>query len=697
MTPTLDMNVVPIIMKYLRPKDLYACTLASRQLCKIAIPVLWESPFGKSFSRNIDVFLCYLGFLKDQELQDILRKFNIPELKAKHMFTSNRPLFDYPSFIRELHFNAFFLVGSFLEDRGYRCDSDIDIYPNELIHLVLKIFKRRRVRFNSFLISENSQKFYSEDFQILEDYRYAKLFASVKSVVIERVFYPNPLIEVKRVFSNLEHIEIWFRPLYTIDLIDSGVEQICNFIESQKQLISFRIFGLVDWTWEIFEAISKHSNSLRYLEFDLVNFRDCTPEDWRVIVKCQKLRKLVITDYENIDEDCARELHSGEFLSLEKINITNKLFNRCRTLEDWVESRKRNVMEEKRWGKYKRDEYKRGGNGNNNGNGNIGSQNGNNNGNNNLGGGFNGNSNGNNNLGSYNGNSNGNNNRPSYWYKRDEEEKRWGKYKRGLYKRDEEEKRWGKYKRDEYKRGGNGNNNGNGNIGSQNGNNNGNNNLGGGFNGNSNGNNNLGSSNGNSNGNNNRPSYWYKRDLYKRDGSGNGNGNGNVGSNNGNANGNNNVGANNGNGNGNNNLGSNNGNKNGNNNLGANNGNANGNNNLGSNNGNLNGNNNLGSNNGNKNGNNNLGSNNGNLNGNNNLGSNNGNKNGNNNLGSNNGNKNGNNNLGSNNGNLNGNNNLGNNNGGNNGNNNVGSNNGGNNGNNNVGSNNGGGNGNNNR
>ncbi|KAF0432452.1 hypothetical protein F8M41_005217 [Gigaspora margarita] len=120
-----------IIFRYLPTnRDLYSCSLVNRYWANCAIPILWESPFKINNVYNLfpKVIQVYLKFIQTEELHND--------------FLVNRPLYDYPSFLKKLPFDRF--LNSAIANN----------YPETLIVELFKILSNRSVMLRRFDLSQ---------------------------------------------------------------------------------------------------------------------------------------------------------------------------------------------------------------------------------------------------------------------------------------------------------------------------------------------------------------------------------------------------------------------------------------------------------------------------------------------------------------------------------------------------------------
>ncbi|CAG8505235.1 13630_t:CDS:1 [Dentiscutata erythropus] len=97
---TIDQVFAPeyfhIIFRYLlNNKDLHSCLLVNKYWASCAVPILWESPFkiNDKFIPSPKLIRTYLTFI-------VVENFH-------NCSTVKRPLYDYPSFLKELPFDRF--------------------------------------------------------------------------------------------------------------------------------------------------------------------------------------------------------------------------------------------------------------------------------------------------------------------------------------------------------------------------------------------------------------------------------------------------------------------------------------------------------------------------------------------------------------------------------------------------------------
>ncbi|CAG8692426.1 25063_t:CDS:2 [Gigaspora rosea] len=132
---TIDQMFAPeyfnIIFRYLPTnRDLHSCILVNRYWANCAIPILWESPFKIDNVYNLfpKVIQVYLEFIQTEKL------YNDSLI--------NKPLYDYPSFLKELPFDRF--LNSAIAS----------IHSETLIIELIKILSKRSVKLRRFDLSQ---------------------------------------------------------------------------------------------------------------------------------------------------------------------------------------------------------------------------------------------------------------------------------------------------------------------------------------------------------------------------------------------------------------------------------------------------------------------------------------------------------------------------------------------------------------
>ncbi|CAG8511765.1 9397_t:CDS:2 [Diversispora eburnea] len=105
----LPEDCIEEILEYLEDDiiTLHSCSLVSRTLCKIAIPILWRQPFRyKRHNPSSALIETYWNFLKKEyvtsEDKMILSDFGI-EISQQQLKQKKEEIFNYPSFIKRLN------------------------------------------------------------------------------------------------------------------------------------------------------------------------------------------------------------------------------------------------------------------------------------------------------------------------------------------------------------------------------------------------------------------------------------------------------------------------------------------------------------------------------------------------------------------------------------------------------------------
>ncbi|RIB29381.1 hypothetical protein C2G38_2155451 [Gigaspora rosea] len=116
----------------------FSCLLVNRQWCKIIVPILWRQP---KFKNAGFIKICLLGL--NAEEQRLLIPF-----KIKFPNTEKRLLFEYLSFIKEIHFNYNLANGieSWLSQEGFTFSENFILtIANSLIKMFLQTSKKLKL------------------------------------------------------------------------------------------------------------------------------------------------------------------------------------------------------------------------------------------------------------------------------------------------------------------------------------------------------------------------------------------------------------------------------------------------------------------------------------------------------------------------------------------------------------------------
>ncbi|CAG8564053.1 474_t:CDS:2 [Dentiscutata heterogama] len=261
---TIDQMFAPecfnIIFRYLPSnKDLYSCILVNRYWANCAIPILWESPFktnnkSKQFPEVIQIYLTFIPIEKNFHNESLI----------------NKPLYDYPSFLKELHFNRFF-------------NSAIANNCSEaLIIKLFKMFSMYPVKLRQLDLSRLYHSFHNpmiyDVFQNLgySTYSYVILLQHLEhSSMFSRLSYLNCAyhwyVEKTQIFNALANICRNIRNLKaTVWCKNEGVA-LANLIRSQRCLKEFSLINSNHFISFPVQSLKSQIESLNSLTFKNMN------------------------------------------------------------------------------------------------------------------------------------------------------------------------------------------------------------------------------------------------------------------------------------------------------------------------------------------------------------------------------------------------------------------------------------------
>ncbi|CAG8548336.1 6407_t:CDS:1 [Diversispora eburnea] len=308
------------------PNSLYSCLLTNRQWAKLAVPLIWRSPFGYKIKtvRCAYIIETLVSCLKDDEKQ------RWTDLGFKISKDRPRPLFDYPTFIRSVCTHSIQLSVTnwlrifqnidspckkdklvtaidlishliFGSSRGlefFRCDHDFNMKYNKTQFTILPNLEL----YNGINVALSNLKIFETQCWDGFDQDSGNLLMS----------YIN---SISRYSQNIKHIKIYVYlrlPNY-IPLCQS----FAKLIEAQKSLYSIE---LCEW-WDhskanlIYTALQSQAHSLKSFHTNnLRHIRKLFP----MLSACVNLEDLCITNYYEI-EDVSSLLKN--FSSLSSIHI----------------------------------------------------------------------------------------------------------------------------------------------------------------------------------------------------------------------------------------------------------------------------------------------------------------------------------------------------------------------------------------
>lgn len=323
-SPSLTPDCFAEILVHLQDdkSTLYNCLLLNRLFCRLVIPLLWKRPFDliqqsssfverggnttstiNSLERNAALIIkTYISCLPPSELRIYSEEgMNIPRMI--------RPLFDYPTYLKSFDTS---LIYSSVEY----------FFKNLLRNTKLMHYKSPSFNPTTYLaqwIFNKSNALHSLNYHyVTEDALKSIDLSSFKNteLKLQRLKKFNFIYIPQRTFTFINDINPIISDLFLtlsitsininqVELVlhknsNPPIHQICNFLSSLRYLTTFKSneFWLNNnsSSFDIFFSLSKHLNTLEFLEFsDLSHFSRPLLE---LLSNCKKLKVLEFKGFE---------------------------------------------------------------------------------------------------------------------------------------------------------------------------------------------------------------------------------------------------------------------------------------------------------------------------------------------------------------------------------------------------------------
>ncbi|CAG8505827.1 5765_t:CDS:2 [Dentiscutata erythropus] len=247
---TIDQMFAPeyfyMIFRYLQTnKDLYSCILVNRYWANCAVPILWESPFKINNEYNLfpKVIQIYLSCIQKENFHNIT--------------LINKPLYDYPSFLKELPFERF--LNSAIANN----------YSERLIVELFKIFQIHIVKLRGFDLSHLHLNFDSLlTYRVLPKFlKYSSLFDRLSYLNCSYNWDVNEAKKVEKalIFNELANNCHKIRNIKaTVWCKEEGIA-LANLISSQRSLKKFSLVNSNNFASSSIQSLQ--TQSLKSLTF----------------------------------------------------------------------------------------------------------------------------------------------------------------------------------------------------------------------------------------------------------------------------------------------------------------------------------------------------------------------------------------------------------------------------------------------
>lgn len=346
LSPSLTPDCFAEILVHLQDdkSTLYNCLLLNRLCCRLVIPLLWKRPFDliqqsssfvkqggnttstfNSLERNAALIIkTYVSCLPPSELRIYSEEgMNIPRMI--------RPLFDYPTYLKSFDTT---LIYSSIEY----------FFKNLLRNIKLMHYKSPSFNPTTYLaqwIFNKSNALHSLNYHyVTEDALKSIDLSSFKNTELKLqrlkkfnfIYIPQRTFtfinDINPIISNLfRTLSITSININQVELVlhknsNPPIHQICKFLSSLRYLTTFKSneFWLNNNSFDIFFSLSKHRDTLEYLEFsDLSHFSSHLLE---FLSNCENLKVLEFKGFEQrhqsisnnddylFNDDCSNNCYS---------------------------------------------------------------------------------------------------------------------------------------------------------------------------------------------------------------------------------------------------------------------------------------------------------------------------------------------------------------------------------------------------
>ncbi|RIA96121.1 hypothetical protein C1645_859314 [Glomus cerebriforme] len=324
-SPSLTPDCFAEILVHLQDdkSTLYNCLLLNRLCCRLVIPLLWKRPFDliqqssssffergetstfNSLERNAALIIkTFISCLPPSEL----KKYSDEGMIIPRMI---RPLFDYPTYLKSFDIT---LIYSSIEYYFTNLLKNTRLMHykspsfNPTTYLAQWIFNKSNAlhSLNYHYISEDALKsidlstFKNTELKLQRLNNFNFIYIPQRTFTFNNDIKPiisNLFLTLSKTSTNIHQVELILHKNS-----NPPIQQICNFLSSLRYLITFKSneFWLNNNSnsLDLFFSLSKHLNTLEYLEFsDLSHFSRPLLE---LLSNCKKLKVLEFKGFEKL-------------------------------------------------------------------------------------------------------------------------------------------------------------------------------------------------------------------------------------------------------------------------------------------------------------------------------------------------------------------------------------------------------------
>ncbi|CAG8481627.1 2395_t:CDS:1 [Funneliformis mosseae] len=300
--------------------SLFSCILLNRSWCKMAIPVLWSRPFeNPMYGNNLNIFWIYISCLSMNEKQRLESK------GIRLSKPSQRPLFDYPKYLRGFDcLNFQIAINQWVGKTGlhFNTNNVMDkLSPTELksktelCNQILGPFLLSHSKNLRHLKYDHDSTGISNILTAYSSNEFFQMFIKLETLELkDTIFHENWVSRAERISQFASKLSLCNRKLQNISIaLEIGMKKqiqpkycrsILELIKSQNHLRTLEIceFWNSSCSNLFFDALKSQSNSLTYLSLTrLSQYHLLLP----VLLQC---KNLVTLEFWTIKEQDERDL-----------------------------------------------------------------------------------------------------------------------------------------------------------------------------------------------------------------------------------------------------------------------------------------------------------------------------------------------------------------------------------------------------
>ncbi|CAG8598758.1 22021_t:CDS:1 [Dentiscutata erythropus] len=318
-----------IIFRFLSTnKDFHSCLLVNKHWATCAVPILWEAPFkiNDRFTPSPKVIQTYLAFIPNE----IFLKLGYNERIG--LSITRLPLFDYPSFLKELQFDRFLSAAI-----ASNCCKDIIIELFKM--LTVKDVRLRRFDIYNYLFIQHSESQNTMASLVLPHFsEYTSMLSRLTNFNFSYQ-WPMHKAQLFNIIAencyNIENLKV------SICYEDEGIAS-AALIHSQRHLKKFSLINSNNYASFPVQAFVNQKHALKSVTFedmhcnnelsetDFFNYAICHLNSSAIdaLAQCTKINKLKFKHCERLNTSAFFPLASA-FSNLTSLEYSYGTYNIC--------------------------------------------------------------------------------------------------------------------------------------------------------------------------------------------------------------------------------------------------------------------------------------------------------------------------------------------------------------------------------